>query len=269
MDTSGESHWRRLGELLLVGGLIEEPDLEYALAVQRQKGGLLGEILVSLGFVSTSDIATALGSQHGLNVEMAIRRREQRFRVPPPPAQHKGGARWRPLGRVLVEKGVLTESGLERALVDQRATGRLLGEIVVSRGWVSAEDLTRAIAEQHGVELEGEIDAHPAEPTIETEAFELHSADGGLLHTSPTFLDATDLAFELIERNDPEQMEIIRVTDDRRERVWSYSRERAEEEAAKAAAFGPFGYNVTSWQVGRRVGERNGDEADEASSTED
>jgi hypothetical protein len=268
MDTSRESHWRRLGGLLVVDGLIEEPDLEYALAVQRQKGGLLGEILVSLGFVSTSDILTALGSQHGVNVEMAMRRREQRFRVPPPPAKHKGGTPWRPLGRLLVDKGLLTESGLERALVDQRATGRLLGEIVVSRGWVSAEDLARAIAEQHGVELEGEIDAQPAEPTIETEAFEIRSADGSLLHTSPTFLDATDLAFELIERNDSEAMEIIRVADNRRERVWSYSRERAEEEAARAAAFGPFGYDITGWQTGRRVGERNGDEADQAGYTE-
>jgi hypothetical protein len=243
--------------------LIGEPDLEYALAVQRQKGGLLGEILVSLGFVATSDIATALGRQHGMHVEMAIRRREQRFRVPPPPTAQTGGTPWQPLGRLLVEKGLLTESGLERALVDQRATGRLLGEIVVSRGWVSAEDLTRAIAEQHGVVLEGEIDAHPAEPTIETEAFEIRSAGEGLLHTSPTFLDATDLAFELIERDDPEEMEIVRVIDDRREQVWSYSRQRAEEEATKAAAFGPFGYDVTGWPAGRRVGEQNGAEAEE------
>jgi hypothetical protein len=132
----------------------------------------------------------------------------------------------------------------------------------VSRGWVSAEDLTRAIAEQHGVELEGAIEARPAESTVETESFEVHSGAVGLLHTSPTFLDATDLAFELIQRDDPEEMEIFRVTDDHRERVWSYSRERAEEEAAKAAALRPFGYDVTGWQVARRPGDRNGATAD-------
>jgi hypothetical protein len=124
VDASRESHWRRLGELLIGEGLIEEPELEYALAVQRQKGGLLGEILVSLGFVATSEIATALGRQHGVHVEMAIKRREQRFRVPPPPAARDGGGQWQPLGRLLVEKGLLTESGLERALVDQRSSER-------------------------------------------------------------------------------------------------------------------------------------------------
>jgi hypothetical protein len=246
----------------MIEGLIEEPDLEYALAVQRERGGLLGEILVSLGFVSTSEIATALGSQHGVHVEMAIKRRERRLRVPPPPTKHAGGAPWRPLGRLLVEKGLLSESGLERALVDQRATGRLLGEIVVSRGWVSAEDLARTVAEQHGILIEGEIDARAAEPTNENEAFEIRSAETGLVHTSSTFLDATDLAFDLIERDDPEAMEIIRVTDDRRERVWSYSRERAEQEAARTAALGPFGYDVTGWDAGHRLGERNGAKAD-------
>ena len=261
VDSSQELHWRRLGDLLLGEGLLDQADLEYALAVQRQKGGLLGEILVSLGFVSTSDIASALGGQHGVNVDMAIRRREQRFRVPPPP--RKSSTAWRPLGRVLVDKGLLSESGLERALVDQRSTGRLLGEIVVSRGWVSAEDLTRAIAEQHGVEID-EVEVRPAEPSSEpaTEMYEIHSSEDGLLHTSPTFLDATDLAFELIERDNPEAMEIVRIDGEHREQMWSYSRERAEQEAERAAAFGPFGYNITGWQTGRRIGGRNGDQAD-------
>ena len=261
MDSSQELQWRRLGDLLMSEGLVEPADLEYALAVQRQKGGLLGEILVSLGFVSITDIANALGGQHGVQVDMAIRRREQRLRVPPPPRE--GSTAWRPLGRVLVEKGLLTESGLERALVDQCASGRLLGEIVVTRGWVSAEDLTRAIAEQHGIVID-ELEVRPAERSTDevTEVYEVRSGEEGLLHTSSTFLDATDLAFELIERDDPAAMEIVRVDGDDREQVWAYSRERAEEEAKRATALGPFGYNIIGWQAGRRFGEQNGDRAD-------
>ena len=231
MEAHSESHWRRLGELLLADELVLEPDLEYALAVQRERGGLLGEILVTLGFVSTTDIVRALGRQHGVHLNMAIAQRQERLRVRPAPMRRSAGW-WRPLGRLLVDKGLLTESGLERALVDQRTTGRLLGEIVVTRGWVSAEDVARTVAEQHGVVVEGEIEARRAEPRRETEAFEVHSEGAGLLHISSTFLDATDLAFDLIEREDPEALEMIRVSGRRREQVWSYSRRRAAEEAA-------------------------------------
>ncbi|PWU24410.1 MAG: hypothetical protein C5B48_06530 [Candidatus Rokuibacteriota bacterium] len=221
MSDSIERHWRKLGDLLVERGLIEPAELEYALAIQRENGGLLGEILVSVGFVTTTELAGALGGQHGVFVEAAVRRREERFRVPPPPAAPAGKTAWRPLGRLLVESGLLTESGLERALIDQRVTGRLLGEIVVGRGWVSAEDLARTIASQHGLEVD-EVEARPARRTEQAEVFEVHSASGGLLHTTSTFLDATDLAFELIERDDPEAIEIVRASGTEREQVWSY-----------------------------------------------
>jgi hypothetical protein len=60
---------------------------------------------------------------------------------------------WRPLGVLLVEKGLLTGADLEQALAEQRRTGRVLGEILVGRGYVSGLALARALAEQHGVQL--------------------------------------------------------------------------------------------------------------------
>jgi hypothetical protein len=60
---------------------------------------------------------------------------------------------WRPLGALLVEKGLLTGADLEQALAEQRRTGRVLGEILVGRGYVSGLALARALAEQHGVQL--------------------------------------------------------------------------------------------------------------------
>jgi hypothetical protein len=68
---------------------------------------------------------------------------------------------WRPLGALLVEKGLLTEQELEAALAEQRRTGRLVGQILVERGSLSAFQLARALSEQHGVELltEARLDA--------------------------------------------------------------------------------------------------------------
>jgi hypothetical protein len=60
---------------------------------------------------------------------------------------------WQPLGAMLVEEDLVSEAELERALEEQRRTGRLLGQILVRHGVVSGPALARALAKQHGVEL--------------------------------------------------------------------------------------------------------------------
>jgi hypothetical protein len=60
---------------------------------------------------------------------------------------------WRPLGRLLVEQGLLTDDELERALVLQQTTGKRLGETIVELGFVSGPDLSSALATQYGIEL--------------------------------------------------------------------------------------------------------------------
>ena len=60
---------------------------------------------------------------------------------------------WRPLGELLVEKGLLTNEELEEALVVQRVSGRMLGAILVERGYVSGPAVAIALAAQYGVEL--------------------------------------------------------------------------------------------------------------------
>jgi hypothetical protein len=60
---------------------------------------------------------------------------------------------WRPLGALLVERGLLTAAELERALAEQRRSGRLLGQVLIGRGYVSATSLVGVLAEQHGVGL--------------------------------------------------------------------------------------------------------------------
>lgn len=56
---------KQLGELLFDRGIITQAQLDQALGVQRDKGGLIGEILVELGFVKEDDIAQSLTAQYG------------------------------------------------------------------------------------------------------------------------------------------------------------------------------------------------------------
>ena len=63
---------------------------------------------------------------------------------------------WRPLGELLVDKGLVSPEELSRALEEQERTGRLLGAILVERRCVSGPALAIALAEQYGVELKTE-----------------------------------------------------------------------------------------------------------------
>lgn len=56
---------KQLGDLLVERGLLTAQQLQQSLAVQREKGGLIGEVLVSLGYVKEEDIAQALTAQYG------------------------------------------------------------------------------------------------------------------------------------------------------------------------------------------------------------
>jgi hypothetical protein len=53
----------------------------------------------------------------------------------------------RPLGRILVEKGVISEVQLHHVLAYQRLDGRALGEILIELGMATADDIARALSE--------------------------------------------------------------------------------------------------------------------------
>ena len=63
---------------------------------------------------------------------------------------------WRPLGRILVEQGLLTSEELETALEQQERSGKRLGETIVECGFVSGPELSSALASQYGIELKTE-----------------------------------------------------------------------------------------------------------------
>ena len=55
-----------LGEILIKRGLIKPDQLEKALEIQKKQKGLIGEILLQLGFIEEIDIVVALIMQQNL-----------------------------------------------------------------------------------------------------------------------------------------------------------------------------------------------------------
>ncbi len=56
---------KELGQILVEAKLITQIDLEEALRVQKEKGGLIGQVLVELGYTTEETIAQALTTQYG------------------------------------------------------------------------------------------------------------------------------------------------------------------------------------------------------------
>ena len=56
---------KRLGEVLLERGAINRAQLERALAYQKEHGGLMGQVLIQLGFITEEEVALALTAQYG------------------------------------------------------------------------------------------------------------------------------------------------------------------------------------------------------------
>ncbi len=56
---------KTIGQLLLEKGVIKQAQLDEALKIQKEKGGLLGQILAVLGYVTEEQIMQAITVQYG------------------------------------------------------------------------------------------------------------------------------------------------------------------------------------------------------------
>lgn len=54
-----------LGQLLIEKNIINKKQLEQGLAIQKEKGGLIGQILVALGYATEEEIVQAITVQYG------------------------------------------------------------------------------------------------------------------------------------------------------------------------------------------------------------
>jgi hypothetical protein len=239
--------WRQLGRLLVDEGLLTPTELELALDEQRRTGRLLGQIVVDRSYVSAFSLARVLSAQHGVDL-----------REPNEPASRPQLAAvpssWRPLGRLLVEKGLVTQTELAEALLVQE-DNKPLGEILVERGALSGSDLARALGEQHGVELDGELETGLM-PAARTEpryrVYSITFLQGFQERTSlwenANFLEAADFAMEYVQEHQPEALEIERVAGKLQETVWTYSQSRAAAASlARKDLVETFGFDPTKW----------------------
>ena len=67
-DMDDAARRKELGQILKEMRLVTESQVQEAIAVQRQRGGVLGAILVSLNYVTEDEVLTALGVQAGMDV---------------------------------------------------------------------------------------------------------------------------------------------------------------------------------------------------------
>jgi hypothetical protein len=246
--------WRPLGELLVERGFVIPSELEAALAEQERTGRKLGELLVSRGAVTGSQLTRVLVEQAGLHLEAAEPESAAAGTPQEPSLAGQEGEAWRPLGRVLVDRGALAEAELEEALHVQRASGRRLGEILVQRGYVTSQALVSAVIEQHGLAEEAPTASVVATPlsTSRDELYQVEdhgSEEAKVVFRSEAFLDAVDFAFEYLEAESPERLRIFRILGRKREEVWTYGPEAvAETEEKPRDLLAVYGYDVTRWR---------------------
>ncbi|HEY3106390.1 MAG TPA: hypothetical protein VGJ49_06300 [Gaiellaceae bacterium] len=149
---------RRLGELLVLRGLVVEQDVAEALVEQRRSRRRLGQILLDRGVLSRAALESTLAEQAGqLEPERGfgggLRAAISGHATHAEPPRSEGG---RPLGRLLVSAGHVTDADINDALAEQARSGELLGEILVKRGAVSQPVLSLALEEQGSASIEME-----------------------------------------------------------------------------------------------------------------
>jgi hypothetical protein len=244
--------WRQLGALLADEGLLTETELELALDEQQRTGRLLGQIVVDRGYISAFSLARVLSAQHGVEVQAPEE-------PAPEPRLAAVPASWRPLGRLLVENGLMSQTQLAEALLVQADTDGRLGEILVQRGIITPSQLAHALGQQHGVELSGELEG-TLKPLVATEpvyrVYEVIFRQGfqqrRSLDESPNFLEAADFGMEYVQHHRPEALEIERIDGKEQETVWTYSESRATAaELARKDLVDTFGFDPTRWDPNR------------------
>jgi hypothetical protein len=153
IDERGEARWRRIGELLVLRGLLAEADVASALREQKRSGRRLGQILVDRGVISAAALDSTLAEQasrlepergFGGGLRDAIVQREQTTRENAPERPQ--------LGQVLRRQGYISDEDINRALAEQAKSGKLIGEILVEHGAVSRPVVSRALETQAGAE---------------------------------------------------------------------------------------------------------------------
>jgi hypothetical protein len=150
------------------------------------------------------------------------------------PEPSPGPSRAIPLGRLLIQRGLLTEEQLIQGLFEQNRTGDRLGKILIDLGFVDAPTVAMALATQHGGPLKTEYGFATGlglpEPT-EPETNAPPDADPA---TSPALAaEAADLTAERDAARTELEAAQARIAD--LEQELAVTREQLDERQSKAA----------------------------------
>lgn len=150
---------------------------------------------------------------------------------------------WRPLGRLLVEQGLLTNEELELALAKQQITGKRLGETIVECGFVSRPELSNALAAQYGIELKTETGFGTG---LRAQIQQRHETDRGrVVHiglanpieqAEQEVPPELELELEVVEPESQQSAELLAQLEEQWAKLAAAEEELAEREAALAAA---------------------------------
>jgi len=114
---------KKIGEILLLQGLISQEQLLKGLEEHKKTGMSLGTVLVKLGYISDDELSGVLGQQIQL---------EQKKRI----------------GEVLIDQGLITAEQLVSGLDEQKRSGLRLGKCLVKLGSISEDKLIDALSAQ-------------------------------------------------------------------------------------------------------------------------
>jgi|GEM_PF-2424406 len=120
-------HKRPIGQVLLDGGFVSLPDIDFALEEQKRTRELLGEVLVRMKVLEPADISAVISVQALLDEARNV-------------VKTAAGVRLM-LGEMLVQAGHITEKQLKQALAEQKQTGEKLGETLIRLGLLTSRQL--------------------------------------------------------------------------------------------------------------------------------
>jgi type IV pilus assembly protein PilB len=123
MDIQVKRSKRKVGEILLSQGYINQQQLDHALEQHANTGISLGTVLVRLNFIDEDTLNAVLGKQ----LELSYRKR---------------------IGEILVDQGYITQGQLAEGLANQKTMNLPLGKCLVKLGFIEETKLLDVLAAQ-------------------------------------------------------------------------------------------------------------------------
>lgn len=119
---------KKIGEILLAQGLINQEILDKAMEEHKRTGTSLGTVLVTMGHINQDTLESVLG----LQLELSGQRKR--------------------LGEILVDQGFMTDAQIGQALEEQKKSGKQLGKVLIEKGFIDEAKLLDVISAQIDVQ---------------------------------------------------------------------------------------------------------------------